>query len=195
VHDVQRTPYDVLLGEMDQVLAEWRALMRPALRGTLSPARLMDALPVIVPRLVALARSGATIIDEELKERIAREHGITRRADAVPVAMIAEEWGALKRACAQVLARHGFVGSLADDAMQRFEILVDDAIGYTLRGYYAQELDTLRGRGLERRDATPGDRRHGGDRRMGARDQDAGIRDQERLYGRDLPPEVVPPDP
>jgi len=170
---VQRTPYDVLLGELDHVLAEWRALIRPELRSTLSPARLMDALPVIVPRLLVLARSGATIVDEELKERIAREHGITRRTDAVPVTMIAEEWGALKRACTVVLARHGFVGPLADDTMRRIEVLVDDAIGYTLRGYYAQELDTLRGRGLERRDSAQSDRRHGGDRRRADRDPDA----------------------
>jgi hypothetical protein len=162
---VQRTPYDVLLGEIDHVLAEWRAIMQPALCSTLTPARIMDALPEIIPRLIILARSGATIVDEQLKERIAHEHGITRRADAVPVTMIAEEWGALKRACTAVLARHGYVGPLADDAVRRIEILIDDAIGYTLRGYYAQELDTLRGRGLERRDLAHGDRRHGGDRR------------------------------
>jgi hypothetical protein len=36
--------------------------------------------------------------------------------------------------------------------MARLEILVDDAVGYTLRGYYAPELDSLRGRGLERRE-------------------------------------------
>jgi hypothetical protein len=183
---VQRTPYDVLLGELDHVLAEWRSLLQPEVRGALSPARLMDALPVIVPRLVVLARSGATIVDEELKECIAHDHGLTRRADAVPVTMIAEEWGALKHACAVVLARHGFVGALADDAMRRIEVLVDDAIGYTLRGYYAQELDTLRGRGLERRDSPQGDRRHGGDRRRtpgrdsGGRSPDSGQPRQRR---------------
>jgi hypothetical protein len=183
---VQRTPYDVLLGELDHVLAEWRALIRPEVRGDLSPARLMDALPVIVPRLVVLARSGATIVDEELKERIARDHGTTRRADAVPVTMIAEEWGAFKHACTVVLARHGFVGALVDDAMRRIEVLVDDAIGYTLRGYYAQELDTLRGRGLERRDSAQRDRRHGGDRRRGDSDQDAGIRAQGNESGGEM---------
>jgi hypothetical protein len=57
--------------------------------------------------------------------------------------------------------------------MRRIEVLVDDAIGYTLRGYYAQELDTLRGRGLERRESPQGDRRHGGDRRRADRDPDA----------------------
>ena len=53
----------------------------------------------------------------------------------------------------------------ADEASQRMEVLIDDAIGYTLRGYYQPELDSLRGRGLERRDTRAEDRRHGGDRR------------------------------
>ena len=43
--------------------------------------------------------------------------------------------------------------------MERLDILVDDAVGYTLRGYYRPELDSLRGRGLERREIA--DRRSG----------------------------------
>jgi hypothetical protein len=31
------------------------------------------------------------------------------------------------------------------------DLLIDDAIGFTLRGYYAEELQALRGKGLERR--------------------------------------------
>jgi hypothetical protein len=49
---------------------------------------------------------------------------------------------------------------VARDAMSRLEVLIDDAIGVTLRGYYAPELDALRGRGLERR-ASDEDRRSG----------------------------------
>jgi hypothetical protein len=50
--------------------------------------------------------------------------------------------------------------------MQRVEVLIDDAIGYTLRGYYHEELQSLRGRGLERRENDQQDRRSGfGDRR------------------------------
>jgi hypothetical protein len=51
---------------------------------------------------------------------------------------------------------------------------VDDAIGYTLRGYYQRELDTLRGRGLERRDSREDDRRRGGDRRDADTGTDSG---------------------
>jgi hypothetical protein len=65
----------------------------------------------------------------------------------------------LKRACRRVLEAHGITDGEADRAMERLEILVDDAVGYTLRGYYAPELDSLRGRGLERREAP--DRRRG----------------------------------
>jgi hypothetical protein len=58
-----------------------------------------------------------------------------------------------------VLDAHGIANGDADRAMERLDILVDDALGYTLRGYYAPELDSLRGRGLERREAS--DRRRG----------------------------------
>lgn len=139
--------------------------MEPRFGGRISPARLMDSLPVILPRLIALARSGAVEIDDELKQRISADHGVARREDVIPVASLADEWAALKLACVRVLTRDGFVGPLADEATQRIDVLIDDAIGYTLRGYYQQELDTLRGRGLERRDSPDEDRRQGGDRR------------------------------
>lgn len=163
--DVPQSAYDVLLGELDQILTEWRALMEPGLGSRLTPARLMDSLPEILPGLLALARSSAVEIDDDLKQRISAGHGLTRRKDVVPVESLAGEWEALKHACVRVLTRHGFVGPLAEEASQRIDVLIDDAIGYTLRGYYQQELDTLRGRGLERRDTPTEDRRQGGDRR------------------------------
>ena len=165
MHGADQTPYEVLLGEVDAVLAEWRELVRAGSLTELPPARLMDSLPEILPKLIRLARSGAVDLDEELRARVAQEHGHSRRTDAVPVRSVAEEWDAVKRACARVLARRGFVGRSAEEAQQRIDALIDDAIGYTLRGYYRDELDTLRGRGLERRNGSMDDRRQGGDRR------------------------------
>jgi hypothetical protein len=163
--DLRHSAYDVLLAELDQVLAEWRSIVEPELGSRVSPARLLDSLPEILPRLLNLARSGALAIDDRLKDRIAVDHGFARREDVVPVEQLSEEWEAVKQACQRVLARHGFVGPLAEEATQRVDSLIDDAIGYTLRGYYQRELDTLRGRGLERRDTREEDRRQGGDRR------------------------------
>lgn len=160
-----QSAYDILLAELDQVLAEWRSIVEPELGGHISPARLLDSLPEILPRLLTLARSDAMEIDDLLKERIAADHGSARREDVVPVDHLGEEWMAVKQACRRVLARDGFVGPLADEALQRVDTLIDDAIGYTLRGYYQRELDTLRGRGLERRDSREDDRRQNGDRR------------------------------
>jgi hypothetical protein len=157
--------YDILLAELDQVLTEWRSIVEPELGGRIAPARLLDSLPEILPRLLTLARSGAAEINDELKQRIAVDHGFARREDVVPVEQLAEEWEALKQACQRVLTRNGFVGPLAEEATRRIDVLIDDAIGYTLRGYYQRELDTLRGRGLERRDQREEDRRKGGDRR------------------------------
>jgi hypothetical protein len=94
------------------------------------------------------------------------------------VASLSEEWEALKEACLRVLTRNGFVGTLADEASQRIDALIDDAIGYTLRGYYQPELDTLRGRGLDRRDSSEEDRRHGG---SGRRDGDASSGEESAL--------------
>ncbi|MBX6330471.1 MAG: hypothetical protein IRY91_01355 [Gemmatimonadaceae bacterium] len=165
MHGAYESPYEVLLGELDALLADWRELVRASTPTELPPGRLMDALPEILPTLIRGAQSGATQLDDKLRDRIAREHGLSRRADAVPVRSVAEEWDAVKRACARVLARRGVVGRGAEEAQRRVDALVDDAIGYTLRGYYQSELDTLRGRGLERRDASNEDRRRGGDRR------------------------------
>lgn len=162
---VAHSAFDILHGELDQILTEWRALVDPGLGSQLTPARLMNSLPEILPRLLVLARAGAVEIDDELKQRISADHGAARREDVVPVASLAGEWEALKQSCVRVLVRNGFVGPLADEASQRIDVLIDDAIGYTLRGYYQQELDTLRGRGLERRDTADEDRRQGGDRR------------------------------
>jgi hypothetical protein len=127
----------------------------------------MNALPEIFPHLVRLAAKGVTELDDDLKVRIARDHGLLRRADGIPVLAIAEEWESLRRACVRVLLREGFVGASAVEAQRRIDLLIDDAIGYTLRGYYQEELDTLRGRGLERRTASVGERRRGHGRRRG----------------------------
>ncbi|HEU4643662.1 MAG TPA: hypothetical protein VFS44_14490 [Gemmatimonadaceae bacterium] len=160
------TPYEVLLGELDHLLAEWRAMVRPHTDPSLPSSRLMNSMPEILPHLLRLARMDAPEVDDELKERIARDHGGARREDEVPVTVMALEWDALKRACALVLARHGIVGEEAEEALRRVDTLIDDAIGYTLRGYYQPELDTLRGRGLERRAGERTDRRgQSGDRR------------------------------
>ncbi len=163
--DLRYNAYDILLAELDQLLVEWRSIVEPELGSHVSPARLLDSLPEILPRLLHLARSGAVEIDDRLKERIAADHGFARRKDVVPVEQLSEEWEAVKQACQRVLARHGFVGPLAEEASRRVDALIDDAIGYTLRGYYQRELDTLRGRGLERRDTRDEDRRQSGDRR------------------------------
>jgi hypothetical protein len=96
---------------------------------------------------------------------IAEQHGGARRADAVPIRGLAEEWGALQEACWRVLARHGFTSAEIQTAIRRHDVLVDDAIGYTLRGYYRKELDSLKGRGLERREGAADRRVGAGDRR------------------------------
>jgi len=162
----QRDPYEVLLGEIDTLIAEWRGLVRPEPWAKIPLSRLIDSLPEILPRLIRLARNGANEIDEELKERISGDHGGARREDDVPLSAVAEEWSHLKRACWRVLGRNGFVDDARAGAMQRLDPLIDDALGHTLRGYYREELDSLRGRGLERRDKV-GDRRGGSeDRRV-----------------------------
>ena len=162
------TPFDVLLGEIDQVIAEWRELVRLEPWTQLPAARLVDSLPEILPRIIRLAQAGANEVDEDLRTRITDEHGFFRREDAVPLLAVAEEWVYLKRACTAVLRRRGFTEPAMAGAIKRLEALIDDAIGYTLRGYYRPELDALRGRGLERRDSGMHDRRRGtGDRRGG----------------------------
>ena len=162
----QATPYEVLLGGVDNVLSEWRDLVRLEPWTRIPAARLLDSFPEILPRLFRLAESGAQHVDEELKVRITEEHGFVRREDAIPLLAVAEEWAHIKRACVDVLARRGFAERSISPAVQRLEVLIDDAIGYTLRGYYRPELDALRGKGLERRDSGVHDRRTGsGDRR------------------------------
>ena len=159
------TPLEVLLGEIDVIIGEWRDLVRAEPWTRIPAARLVDALPEILPRLIRLAQTGATHLDDELGAHISNAHGFFRRQDALPLLAVAEEWSFLKRACQAVLLRHGFVDGDVTAAMQRLETLIDDAIGYTLRGYYRSELDVLRGRGLERRDS-------------GLRDRSAGPRDR-----------------
>jgi hypothetical protein len=156
-----------LLGNIDQVIAEWRELVRLEPWSRIPAARLVDSLPEILPRIVRLAQAGASEVDEELRSRITDEHGFFRREDAVPLLAVAEEWVYLKRACTAVLRRRGYTEPVVAAATQRLETLIDDALGYTLRGYYRPELDVLRGKGLERRDG-PRERRSGRvDRRRG----------------------------
>ncbi len=158
------SPYEVLLGGVDQVIAEWRHLVADEPWAKLPASRLVDSFPEILPKLLRLARSGATHIDEALRVLIADAHGHFRRVDGIPLASVTEEWAFLKRACRRVLEDHGVNNGDADRAMERLDVLVDDAVGYTLRGYYRPELDSLRGRGLERRE-TPERRSGTSDRR------------------------------
>jgi hypothetical protein len=159
------SPYDILLARIDDVIAEWRALVEREPWSRIPPMRLVDSLPEILPKLFRDARDGAQQVSKELSELIAKAHGSFRRQDEVPLGAVAEEWIQVKHACRRVLERHGVSETDARDHVQRMDALIDDAVGYTLRGYYAPELDSLRGRGLERRDnvrdrrANPPDRR------------------------------------
>ena len=158
-------PYDTLLGHIDAVIAEWRALVAQEPWAAIPPARLTDSLPEILPKLFRLAALGRLHADQELAELIAQSHGYFRRHDAVPLAAVAEEWNHLRRACWKVIQTMGANEETALAAFAKLDPLIDDAIGLTLRGYYAPELDILRGRGLERRDgplerrSNPSDRR------------------------------------
>jgi hypothetical protein len=151
--------YETLLGAIDRVIAEWRSLVMNEPWAHIPASRLVDAFPEILPKMLRLSRAGVTHVDDSLRELIADAHGQFRRMDGVPLPAVAEEWVHLKSACRRVLEAHGIANGEAERAMERIEILVDDAVGYTLRGYYAPELDSLRGRGLERREAP--DRRSG----------------------------------
>lgn len=153
------SPYEILLGSLDQIIGEWRMLVQREPWAKLSASRLVDSFPEIVPKLVRLARAGGTHIDDSLRELIADAHGQFRRDDGLPLVSVTEEWVYLKHACRHVLDANGITSGEADRAMERLDILVDDAVGYTLRGYYRPELDSLRGRGLERREVS--DRRSG----------------------------------
>lgn len=145
-------PYDALLGHIDAVIGEWREMARAEPWANIPPSHLVDSLPEILPKLFRLAGAGALKIDEGLSEVIAESHGYFRRMDNLPLAAVADEWNFVKRACWKVLKRSGIEDGPASIAMQRLDGLCDDAIGFSLRGYYAPELDMLRGRGLERRD-------------------------------------------
>jgi hypothetical protein len=158
------SPYEALLGGVDQVISEWRALVVQEPWAKIPASRLVDAFPEILPKMLRLARSGATHIDDTLRELIADAHGHFRRVDGIPLTSVTDEWGHLKRACRRVLDSQGIDNGDADRAMERLDILADDAVGYTLRGYYRPELDSLRGRGLERREV-PNRRRGIPDRR------------------------------
>jgi hypothetical protein len=160
--------YEALLGGIDQVIGEWRKLVLGEPWTKIPASRLVNSFPEILPKMLRLARSGATHIDDDLRQLIAEAHGHFRRVDGVPLTSVTEEWVHLKRACRHVLDEHGINHGEADRAMERLDILIDDAVGYTLRGYYRPELDSLRGRGLERREIAerrrgPSDRRERGE--------------------------------
>jgi hypothetical protein len=145
-------PYDTLLARIDEVLAEWRSLATAQTWASMAPSRLMDAFPEILPKIFRLAARGNSQIDPELSELIGEAHGFFRRADRIPLSAVAEEWNFVKRACWKVLQRAKVDENIASTAMQRLDILCDDAIGFSLRGFYAPELNALRGKGLERRE-------------------------------------------
>lgn len=145
-------PYDILLARIDEVLAEWRTLALMQTWAGIAPSRLMDAFPEILPKMFRLAAQGDTRIDPDLSELIGEAHGFFRRSDKIPLAAVAEEWNFVKRACWKVLQRANVEEVTASTAMQRLDILCDDAIGFSLRGFYAPELNALRGKGLERRE-------------------------------------------
>jgi hypothetical protein len=159
------TPYDILHGNIDQVIAEWKQLVTTEPWSGIAPARLVDALPEILPGLFRLAWEGATACSKSLSDQIATSHGYFRREDGVPLSAVAEEWGHVKRACWKVLRLHQVDDAAASAVLRRLDILIDDAIGYSLRGYYAPELNALRGRGLERRAGIRERRANQGDRR------------------------------
>ena len=145
-------PYDVLLARIDEVLAEWRALALTQHWAGISPSRLMDAFPEILPKIFRLAAQGSPQIDPDLSELIGEAHGFFRRGDKIPLSAVAEEWNFVKRACWKVLQRAEVDEVTASTAMQRLDLLCDDAIGFSLRGFYAPELNALKGKGLERRE-------------------------------------------
>jgi hypothetical protein len=156
--------YEALLGGIDQVIGEWRKLVLGEPWAKIPASRLVDSFPEILPKMLRLARSGATQIDDDLRQLIADAHGHFRRVDGVPLTSVTEEWVHVKRACRYVLDQHRINHGEADRAMERLDVLIDDAVGHTLRGYYRPELDSLRGRGLERREV-PNRRRGAADRR------------------------------
>ncbi len=156
-------PFELLEARADRVIEEWQSLLAREPWARLPADRLIDHLPEILPRLFRNAAAAAHEIDPELQQLISKAHGYFRREDAIPLAAVAEEFDLLKRACWKVLTSSQLASQDVSAALARLDILIDDAIGYTLRGYYSPELDLLRGRGLERRSArdrtTPTDER------------------------------------
>jgi hypothetical protein len=146
-------PFELLEARTDRVIAEWQLLVAREPWARLPADRLVDHLPQILPRLFRNASAAAREIDPELQQLISSAHGFFRREDAIPLAAVAEEFDLLKRACWKVLTSSPLSPQEISTALARLDILIDDATGYTLRGYYAPELDLLRGRGLERRSA------------------------------------------
>jgi len=145
-------PYNILLERIDGVIGEWRTLVKREPWSKIPGDRLIDAFPEILPKMFRLAGMGAVTIDGELCEVISDAHGYFRRTDGVPLSALAEEWNFVKRACWKVLSTAGVDAITLASALQRIDSLVDDAIGLSLRGYYAPELNELKGKGLERRD-------------------------------------------
>ena len=143
--------FEVLEARVDRVIAEWQTLVAREPWARLTAERLIDHLPEILPRLFRHAGAASREIDPELQQIISRAHGYFRREDAIPLAAVAEEFDLLKRACWKVLTSSQLSPQEISGALARLDILIDDATGYTLRGYYSPELDQLRGRGLERR--------------------------------------------
>jgi hypothetical protein len=146
------TPYEILRGRIDFVLAEWRALASQEPWSNIKVSRLMNGLPEILPKLFREAERGSTRVSIDIAELITEAHGQFRRDDGIPLPAVAEEWNLVKRACWKVMQQAGLDPMTMSAVLQRMDALIDDAIGFTLRGYYAEELDTLRGKGLERRD-------------------------------------------
>lgn len=158
-------PYDILLARIDEVISEWRNLAVTQPWAQIEPSRLVDSFPEILPKIFRLAARRITHIDPDLSELIGEAHGFFRRADKLPLLALAEEWNFVKRACWKVLRRADVDEETASVAMQRLDILCDDAIGFSLRGFYAPELNVLRGRGLERREGEDERRTNPGNRR------------------------------
>ena len=158
-------PYNILVAQIDGVIGEWRGMVTQEPWASIPGDHLVDALPEILPKMFRLAGSGAVKIDGHLSEIISEAHGYFRRNDGVPLGAVAEEWNYVKRACWKVLNNAGVDESTLSSAVQRLDVLVDAAIGLTLRGYYAPELDALRGKGLERRDNVEERRTNKGNRR------------------------------
>jgi hypothetical protein len=158
-------PYNILVAQIDGVIGEWRGMVTEEPWSSIPGDHLVDALPEILPKMFRLAGSGALTIDGDLSEIISEAHGYFRRRDGVPLGAVAEEWNYVKRACWKVLTNAGVEESTLSSALQRLDALVDDAIGLTLRGYYAPELNALRGKGLERRDNVDERRTNKGNRR------------------------------